>query len=138
MCALPCGFAACGETCHRRHFLQGLLHCSYFYKGYCFLIDVPGCAFDNGGRTEEFWLGLLRDYVYNLKSQPDDESFAKARAQSVRYLEEQIEGRNVFLCRYFEEKYNAILESGGGASEEESRALDRAYEALMSGARRKP
>jgi hypothetical protein len=138
ICALPCGFTACGETCHRRHFLQGMLYCSYFFRGYCFLIDVPGCAFDNGGRTEEYWRGLLRDYVYNVTGRDEDETFQRARAQAIRYLEEQIEQKNVFLCRYFEEQYSQVLQSGGSASEEELMHLDRAYEALMSGGKRKP
>ncbi len=138
VCSLPCGFQACGELCHRRHFLKGALHCSYFFRGYCFLLDEEGCAFDNGARTESYWLGLLRDYVYNVERKEEDESFVKARGQAIRYLEEQIELKNVFLCRYLEEQYDLALQSGGSASEEELGHLDVAYEALMSGARRKP
>ncbi len=138
VCSLPCGFEACGETCHRRHFLMGALQCSYFFRGYCFLVDVEGCAFDNGAKTENYWLGLIRDYVHNLKGQEEDESFLKAKEQSIRYLEEQIELKNVYLCRYVEEQYNLALQSGGSASEEDLEHLDTAYEQLMSGAKRKP
>ena len=138
MCNLPCGFEACGETCHRRHFLEASLQCSYFFRGYCFLIDVEGCAFDNGGKSEDYWLGLLRDYVHNVAGKERDEDFQKAREQTRRYLEEQIEAKNVYLCRYLEEQYNQALESGGSASEEELEHLDLAYEFLMSGGKRKP
>jgi len=117
---------------------MGALQCSYFFRGYCFLVDVPGCAFDNGAKTENYWLGLIRDYVHNLKGQEEDESFLKAKEQSIRYLEEQIELKNVYLCRYVEEQYNLALQSGGSASEEDLEHMDTAYEQLMRGAKRKP
>lgn len=138
VCSQACGFKACGEFCHRRHFLQGALQCSYFFRGYCFLVDEPGCAFDNGAKTESYWLGLLRDFVYNVKNREMDAGFLKAREQSIRYLEEQIELKNVYLCRYLEECYNEQLQSGGSASDEDLEHLDRAYESLMSGGKRKP
>ncbi|MHB8079104.1 MAG: hypothetical protein ACYDIE_07605 [Candidatus Krumholzibacteriia bacterium] len=136
-CELPCGFAACGVTCHRRHFLAGLLRCSYLYRGYCFLVDVPGCAFDNGGRTESQWLPLLNSWLHSRTRADESEDFRLARLRTEEYLNEQIEAQNVFLCRYLEEVYNLALSSGGSFVEEELTHLESGLLKLLSGTSRK-
>ncbi len=138
VCELPCELPVCGATCHRRHFLAGLLNCSYFYRGHCFLIDVPGCAFDNGGRTEKHWLPLLNEYLHNKERSAESEDYQLARRRTEEYLNEQIEAQNVFLCRYVEEVYNLGLSSGGSRAEEELGHLEQALLKLLSGALRKP
>jgi hypothetical protein len=138
VCELPCGFTACGPTCHRRHFLAGLLRCSYFYRGYCFLIDVPGCAFDNGGQTEGTWLSLLNAWLHNRERAAESEDFRLARQRTEEALNEQIEAQNVYLCRYLEEVYNQALASGGSFDAEELEQLEAALLRLLSGMPRKP
>ncbi len=138
VCELPCGFDACGATCHRRHFLAGLLNCSYLHHGHCFLVDVPGCAFDNGGQTEGHWLPLLNSYLHNKSRETESADYLKARQRSEEYLQEQIEAENVYLCRYLEEVYNLALASGGSLAEEELAHLEAAILKLLSGAPRKP
>ena len=50
---------------------------------------------------------------------------------------EQIEDRQVSLCRYLEEIYHRALEDGGGLSEDVMSRLDDAYLALLAGTSRK-
>ncbi len=138
VCELPCGFEACGTTCHRRHFLAGLLNCSYLYRGCCFLVDVPGCAFDNGGRTEGHWLPLMNAYLHNRERSAESEDFRLARQRTEEYLNEQIEAQNVYLCRYVEEIYNLALASGGSLAADELEHLETALLRLLAGAARKP
>ncbi|MBN1164286.1 MAG: hypothetical protein JXB45_06890 [Candidatus Krumholzibacteriota bacterium] len=136
-CQLPCKLEEMSLDCHRRLFLQGMLHCSYFVYGYCFLIDIPGCVMDNGGKHDTYWLQLLNSYFHNTKGTLEDEAFLKNRAEVVRLIEDQIENNNVFLCRYLEQYYTMIMESGGGLSEEMLQKLDEAYLSLLRGISRK-
>lgn len=136
-CELPCRLDTINLACHRRFFLRGLAHCSYFVHGYCFLTEQPGCVFDNGGRHESYWLNLLNEYFHNVNQREMDEEFLKSREQVFRLIEEQIERNSVFLCRYLEEYYNRIMEIGGGISEDMLLRLDEAYLSLLRGIRRK-
>jgi uncharacterized protein YaaW (UPF0174 family) len=52
-------------------------------------------------------------------------------------ISEQISSRQVSLCRYLEEIYNRVMETGGGMSEEMMEKLDEAYLSLLSGTSRK-
>jgi len=136
-CHLPCGLAMMNIDCNRRLFLKGMVRCSYFVNGYCFLIDEPGCVFDNGGRHDSYWLQLLNDYFHNISGAVEDETFLVHRAEVERLVAEQIENQNVYLCRYLEEYYNQIMETGGGLSEEMISQLDDAYLSLLKGISRK-
>ncbi len=137
-CKLPCSLEEMSVDCHRRFFLQGLTNCSYFAYGYCFLVDQPGCVFDNGGRHDEYWLHLLNAYFHRTAEESSDPQFDARRAEVIRLVEEQIEGRAVYLCRYIEEYYKQIMEAGGGISEEMQSRLDEAYLSLLRGISRKP
>jgi hypothetical protein len=137
-CRLPCRLDVTSPDCFRRFFLQGMLHCTYFVYGYCFLVDRPGCVFDNGGEHDTYWLQLLKEYFHNVTGRKEDEAdFARRRAELIHLVSEQIESRQVSLCRYFEEFYHKVLEDGGGASEDVMTRLDDAYLALLSGTSRK-
>jgi hypothetical protein len=136
-CQLPCGLEETSPDCFRRFFLQGMLHCTYQVYDYCFL-DQPGCVFDNGGVHDRYWLGMLNEYFHNVMQREDDDpSFARHREEVMRLVEEQISGRQVPLCRYFEEYYHRLLEDGGGMSEDVMARLDDAYLALLAGTTRK-
>jgi hypothetical protein len=137
-CQLPCGLSEMNIDCHRRLFLQGMVRCSYFVYGYCFLIDQPGCVFDNGGHHDTYWLQLLNDYFHNITGTPEDETFHAHRAEVEKLVSNQIEQQNVYLCRYLEEYYNQVMETGGGLSEEMLSKLDEAYLSLLKGISRKP
>ncbi|HER44281.1 MAG TPA: hypothetical protein ENO08_07470 [Candidatus Eisenbacteria bacterium] len=136
-CQLPCNLERMNIDCHRRFFLQGLLHCSYFVYGRCFLIDVPGCVFDNGGRHDKYWLQLLNDYFHNVSRREEDEEFLARREEVLGLVKDQIERQNVYFCRYLEEYYNQIMQTGGGLSEEMLDELDEAYLDLLRGISRK-
>ncbi len=137
-CQLPCQLDETAPDCFRRLMLQGLLHCTYFVYGYCFLIDEPGCVFDNGGRHETYWLKLLNAYFHNVEDQDEsDPAFAEHAAELRRLVLEQIENGAVSLCRYVEEIYNRVMEEGGGLSEDVMERLDGAFMALLAGAPRK-
>jgi len=136
-CHLPCSMEEMNLTCHRRFFLQGMLQCSYFVNGYCFLIDVPGCVFDNGGKHDTYWLNLLNGYFHNIEGKEGEEDFEKNAEEVAKLIEDQIERQNVFLCRYIEEYYNQIMGTGGGLSEEMLGKLDEAYLLLLKGIDRK-
>jgi hypothetical protein len=136
-CQLPCNLGEMSIDCHRRLFLQGMLNCSYFVYGYCFLIEQPGCVFDNGGRHETYWLRLLNDYFHNVDRQEENEEFSKNRAEVVKLIGDQIERQNVYLCRYIEQYYTQVMETGGGLSEEMISKLDEAYLSLLRGISRK-
>jgi hypothetical protein len=137
-CRLPCNLEEMSLDCHRRFFLHGMTNCSYFVYGYCFLIDQPGCVFDNGGRHDEYWLRLLNEYFHNVVGKEEDEEFRKRRAEALKLVTAQIENRTVYLCRYLEEHYNQIMGTGGGLSEEMLSRLDEAYLSLLRGITRKP
>jgi hypothetical protein len=115
-----------------------MLNCSYFVYGYCFLIDLQGCVFDNGGQHDTYWLQLLNDYFHNVARRDEDENFLKQKEEVIKLVMDQIERQNVFLCRYLEEYYNQIMETGGGLSEEMIEKLDEAYLSLLRGIIRKP
>jgi hypothetical protein len=66
-----------------------------------------------------------------------DPDFVTHVEQLKMLIEEQIAGHQVSLCRYVEEIYNRIMETGGGMSEELMEKLDEAYIALLSGTARK-
>lgn len=137
-CQLPCGHMVTSVDCFRRFFLQGLLHCTYFVYGYCFLVDEPGCVLDNGGKHDSYWLHLLNDYFHNIRDHAEsDEDFARRADEVKRLVFEWIESRQVSLCRYVEEYYQTIMEDGGGLSEEVMEKLDEAYLALLDGTQRK-
>lgn len=136
-CQLPCNLETMNLDCHRRFFLQGMIHCSYFVYGRCFLIDEPGCVFDNGGRHDKYWLQLLNDYFHNVRRHEEDEEFLKRKAEVLRLVEDQIERQNVYFCRYLEEYYNQIMQTGGGIGEEMMDKLDEAYLDLLRGISRK-
>jgi len=114
-----------------------MLNCSYFVFGYCFLIDEPGCVFDNGGRHDTYWLQLLNDYFHNTSRKEEDEAFLASRAEAVKLIDAQIEQQNVYLCRYIEQYYTQVLEAGGGLSEEMLSKLDDAYLSILRGISRK-
>jgi hypothetical protein len=136
-CQLPCRLDETAPDCHRRFFLQGMLQCTYFVYGYCFL-DRPGCVFDNGADHDQYWLNLLNDYFHNVAGREENEpDFARRREQLMQLVAEQIESRQVSLCRYFEEVYHRALENGGGLSEDVMGRLDDAYLALLAGTSRK-
>lgn len=137
-CRLPCNLEEMSIDCHRRFFLQGLTNCSYFVFGYCFLMDEPGCVFDNGGRHDEYWLQLLNSYFHRSEAEDPNPKFADSRAEVQRLIEEQIKNRSVHLCRYIEEYYQRAMETGGGLSEEMLSRLDEAYMSLLRGITRKP
>jgi hypothetical protein len=137
-CKLPCNLDEMTIDCHRRLFLHGQTNCSYFVYGYCFLVDQPGCVFDNGGRHDEYWLHLLNEYVHNATGKEESEEYLKRRAEALALVARQIENRAVYLCRYLEEYYTQIMGSGGGLSEEMMSRLDEAYLSLLRGITRKP
>jgi hypothetical protein len=115
-----------------------MLQCTYFVYGYCFLVDRPGCVFDNGGDHDQYWLQLLNDYFHNVAGRAeDDPDFVRRRAELIHLVAEQIDSRQVSLCRYFEEFYHRMLEDGGGSSEDVMARLDDAYLALLRGTSRK-
>ncbi len=137
-CGLPCKLTETGVDCLRRFFLQGLIQCTYFIYGYCFLVDKPGCVFDNDGDHESYWMNLLNDYFHNVKDvETSDPDFIKRSEELKKLVFEQISNRQVSLCRYLEELYNKIMETGGGLSEEMMEKLDEAYMSLLSGTARK-
>jgi len=137
-CQLPCRLAETSVDCFRRFFLPGLLQCTYFVDGYCLLSDRSGCVFDNGGEHDNYWMNLLRQYFHDVgENGPADPAFAERAAQFRRLIDDEIASRRVSLCRYLEEFYNRIMETGGGASEEMLGKLDEAYMALLGGTSRK-
>jgi len=137
-CQLPCQLVVTGVDCFRRFFLQGMLQCTYFVYGYCFLVDEPGCVMDNGGKHDTYWLHLLNDYFHNVRDREEsDPEFARRSAEVKRLIDEWIETRQVSLCRYVEESYNQVMLDGGGLSEEVMEKLDDAYLALLGGTTRK-
>lgn len=136
-CQLPCRLEETSPDCFRRFVLQGMLQCTYFVYGYCFL-DRPGCVFDNGGDHDSYWVAVLRDYFHNVAAREENEpDFAARRAQLLQLVKDHIEGRQVSLCRYLEEIYHRALEDGGGLSEDVMSHLDDAYLALLAGTSRK-
>jgi hypothetical protein len=137
-CQLPCKMEATSIDCFRRLFLQGMLQCTYFIYGYCFLVDQPGCVFDNGGDHDSYWLQFLNDYFHNVKDvEETDPDFAKNAEELKKLVYQQIRDRQVSLCRYVEEIYNCVMSTGGGLCEEMMEQLDESYLALLSGTSRK-
>lgn len=137
-CQLPCKLNVTSADCFRRFFLQGMLECSYFVWGHCFLNTEPGCVFDNGGHCEEYWLNLLNDYFHNVKNREEtDPDFVTNSGELKKLIHQQIENREVQLCRYFEEYYNRVMEEGGGLSEEMMEILDERFLSLLAGSSRK-
>lgn len=137
-CQLPCQLEVTSVDCFRRFFLQGLLQCTYFVYGFCFLTEKPGCVFDNGGQHDTFWMNTLNQYFHNVKDiESKDPDFVKRVEDLKRLIDDHIENRQVSLCRYLEEIYNRVLETGGGIGEEMMEKLDDAYLALLRGTTRK-
>lgn len=137
-CQLPCKLDITSPDCFRRFFLQGMLECTYFVYGYCFLTTEPGCVFDNGGHHEDYWLNLLTNYFHNVRNTSEtDPDFVQNSTHLKNLVKQQIDDRQVQLCRYFEEYYNRIMEEGGGLSEEMMDKLDEAYLCLLAGTSRK-
>ena len=136
-CQLPCQLDETQPDCFRRFVLQGMLQCTYFVYGYCFL-DRPGCVFDNGGDHDSYWVQVLNEYFHNVGGREEHErDFAQRREQLLKLVNEQISDRQVSLCRYLEEIYHRALEDGGGLSEDVMARLDDAYLALLAGTSRK-
>jgi len=137
-CQLPCKLDSMSIDCFRRLFLQGMLQCTYFIYGYCFLVQQNGCAFDNGGKHDTYWLRLLNDYFHNVgRVDETDPDFARRSQELKELVFAQIESRQVSLCRYVEEIYNRVMETGGGLSEEMMEKLDEAFLSLLGGTSRK-
>lgn len=136
-CRLPCRLDKTSIDCMRRFFLQSLLHCTYCMYGYCFLIDVPGCVFDNGAEHDSYWLNLLNGYFHVVAGETADDDFVRRSEELRQLVFEQIQSRGIFLCRYVEEVYNQIMETGGGMSEEMMERFDEAFLSLLSGTSRK-
>jgi hypothetical protein len=137
-CELPCRLDETGVDCLRRFFNQGLLRCTYFVRGYCFLIDKPGCVFDNGGEDDLYWSSLLNQYFHGVENvESKDPDFVKHVRDLERLIGEQLASRRVSLCRYLEEHYQRAMETGGGLDEDTMANLDEAYLALLSGTPRK-
>ena len=137
-CQLPCKLDTTSVDCYRRFFLQGMLQCTYFVFGYCFLVDEPGCVFDNGGKHDTYWMNVLNQYFHCVTDISDRDPNFKLNAEELRKLiDKQIGDRQVSLCRYLEEIYDRVMETGGGLNEEIMDALDEAYIALLGGTSRK-
>ena len=137
-CQLPCQLDTTSVDCFRRFLLQGYLHCTYFVRGYCFLVDEKGCVFDNGGRHDTYWMNLLNQYYHNVKDiELKDPDFVKHVDELNTLVDEQINNRQVSLCRYVEEIYNHAMGNGGGLGEEMMDDLDEAFLALLGGTSRK-
>jgi hypothetical protein len=136
-CPLPCTLDRANLDCHRRFYLGGMVHCSYNVHGFCFLVAEEGCVFDNGGKHDTYWLHLLNEYFHNIHYREENEEFEQKVEEVRRLIREQIENGTVYLCRYVEEYYNRIMESGGGLSEEKMEKLDEAFLALLNGTQRK-
>jgi hypothetical protein len=136
-CQLPCQLDETSIDCFRRFFLQGFIRCTYFVDGYCFLVDKPGCVFDNGGEHDKYWVNLLNEYYHLIEKGKLGDDHERRMHEFRALVTEQIENRQVSLCRYIEEYYNRTMETGGGLSEEMMGALDEAYMALLSGTSRK-
>jgi len=106
--------------------------------GYCFLIDKPGCVFDNGGVHDNYWINLLNPYFRNVGDIDTTDPDTSKRTDELKGLvDAQIDGRTVSLCRYLEEYYHRVMETGGGMSEEMMDKLDEAYMSLLGGTSRK-
>ena len=137
-CQLPCRLDETSVDCFRRFFLQGLLRCTYFVHGYCFLTDKPGCVFDNGGEHDIYWSSLLNQYYHDVENiESKDPDFVKHVRELERLIADELTGRRLSLCRYLEEQYQRVMETGGGLSEDTLGKLDDAYLALLSGTSRK-
>ncbi|MDH3215584.1 MAG: hypothetical protein OEN01_04725 [Candidatus Krumholzibacteria bacterium] len=137
-CQLPCQLDKTSVDCFRRFFLQGYLQCTYFVHGYCFLVDKAGCVFDNGGEHETYWMNLLNQYFHNVRDvESKDPDFVKRVQELKTLIQHHIDNRQVSLCRYLEEYYSRVMETGGGLSEEMMDKLDEAYIALLGGTTRK-
>lgn len=137
-CQLPCKLDVTSVDCFRRFFLQGILGCTYLVYGYCFLVDRPGCVFDNDGDHDRYWLQLLNEYFHNVTGrQRSDPEFARRAGEVSRLVAQQIESRQVSLCRYIEEVYQRVMEDGGGLSADVMERFDEAYLALLGGTSRK-
>jgi len=81
---------------------------------------------------------LLNDYFHNVKEvETSDPDFIRHSTELKSLVSDQIENRTVSLCRYIEECYNRVMETGGGMSEEMMEKLDESYLALLSGTCRK-
>ncbi len=94
--------------------------------------------FDNGGKHDSYWRNLLNQYFHNVKDvESKDPDFIKHVEELKWLIDQQIENRQVSLCRYLEEIYNRVMETGGGLSEEMMDALDEGYIALLGGTTRK-
>lgn len=137
-CQLPCQLDVTSIDCFRRFFLQGMLQCTYFVHGYCFLVEKDGCVFDNNGEHDTYWMNLLNQYFHNVKDIEDkDPDFVQRVEELKQLINDQIETNQVSLCRYLEEIYNRAMETGGGLSEEMMDKLDEAFIAQLGGTPRK-
>ncbi|HSG29834.1 MAG TPA: hypothetical protein VLA34_15235 [Candidatus Krumholzibacterium sp.] len=136
-CQLPCQLEKMTVDCHRREFLKGILNCVYFVHGYCYLTEIPGCVMDNGGKHDSYWLQLLRDYFHNADNREEDDEFQRNRAEIMKLIDAELARQNVYLCRYIEQYYSMVLETGGGLSEDMLSRLDEVYLSLLRGISRK-
>ncbi|MEJ2720075.1 MAG: hypothetical protein P8181_02880 [bacterium] len=137
-CRLPCRLGELEVDCLRRFFLQGFLQCTYLVHGYCFLVDEPGCVFDNGGLHDVYWMNLLNPYFHDVgDARSRDPDFVRNAGVVKQLIDDSIQTRQVSLCRYLEEHYNRVMETVGGMSEGMMERLDEAYTALLAGTSRK-
>ena len=67
-----------------------------------------------------------------MDGEEEDEKYIKSAQEARKLIDEQIERNNVFLCRYIEEYYNQVMETGGGLSDEMISALDEAYLMMLT------
>ncbi|UCH84858.1 MAG: hypothetical protein JSW50_03985, partial [Candidatus Latescibacterota bacterium] len=116
----------------------GMVQCTYLVHGYCFLTEHPGCIFDNGGSHDTYWLNALNQYFHNVEDvESEDPDFVRYVEELKILIDSNIATHQVQLCRYIEEHYNRVMETGGGMSEEIMERLDEAYIALLGGTSRK-
>ena len=109
-CQLPCQLDTTSVDCYRRFFLQGFLQCTYFVYGYCFLVEKPGCVFDNDGEHDTYWMNLLNQYFHNVKDvESKDPDFVKRVVELKQLITDQIDNHQVSLCRYLEQIYNQVM-----------------------------
>jgi len=83
-------------------------------------------------------MNLLNQYYHNVEDiELKDPDFVKHVDELNTLIDEQINNRQVYLCRYVEEIYNHAMGNGGGLGEEMMDALDEAFLALLGGTSRK-
>jgi hypothetical protein len=80
---------------------------------------------------------LLGEYFHNVNNREEDEEYLRNHREVLKLIENEIERQDVFLCRYIEQYYAQVLETGGGLSEDMLSKLDDVYLSLLRGISRK-